>query len=84
MKTSRLKISGQAVPGLDEGTWFVPVRAGQHEVKVTDPFGVAVIKTSVAVHPGASHVLSFQFGAWRYRVLLLLFLGCIGLAVASS
>ncbi|GAA1401627.1 hypothetical protein GCM10009662_25190 [Catellatospora coxensis] len=66
--TSKLKIDGRQVPFGGEGTYYVLVPAGPHEVKVTDPFGMPMIKTALTVHPGAGHQLAFRFGGWRNRV----------------
>ncbi len=66
--TSKLKVDGRQVPFGGEGTYHVVVPAGPHEVKVTDPFGMPMIKTKLTVHPGAGHQLAFRFGGWRNRV----------------
>src|SRR5690606_30958041 len=65
---AKLKISGQQVPAaLTHGPWYIPVLAGRHVVKVTDPFGIPVVTTEVVLEPGSSHHRYFHFGAWRNR-----------------
>ncbi|MEU9504843.1 hypothetical protein AB0D32_00990 [Micromonospora sp. NPDC048170] len=66
--SSRFKVAGQAVPIPGEGTWHVAVPAGQHDVRYTDFMGVPVMTTTLLVHPGTVHHLSFRFGGWRNRV----------------
>lgn len=65
----QLKVDRQKVPlPGNEGTWFVPVPAGPHDVRVTDFMGLPIVTTDVMVHPGAGHPLTFRFGGWRNRV----------------
>ncbi|WP_091107569.1 hypothetical protein [Micromonospora citrea] len=66
--TSKFKIDGQTVSIPGEGTWYMVVAPGQHDVRYTDFMGVPLITTSLAVQPGAAHHLSFRFGGWRNRV----------------
>ena len=66
--TSRLKIDGRLVPIPNEGTWYVAVEAGQHDVRYTDFMGIPVITTAIVAYPGMLHHLSFRFGGWRNRV----------------
>ena len=67
MTTSRFKIDGRDVR-VQEGTWFIVVPAGQRQIKVTDFIGVTIASTILAVQPGATHQLRWDFGAWRNRV----------------
>ncbi|WP_234359040.1 hypothetical protein [Plantactinospora sp. BC1] len=64
----RLKIDGRDVPGMAEGTFHIPVPAGEHDVRFTDLLGVPAMTTRVVVQPGTGHRLSFRFGGWRNRV----------------
>ncbi|MEH1097795.1 hypothetical protein [Micromonospora sp. CPCC 205561] len=66
--TSRLKVDGQQVPIPGEGTWYVVISAGPHDVRYTDFMGLPLITTALVAHPGAAHHLSFRFGGWRNRV----------------
>ncbi|MFF3868080.1 hypothetical protein [Micromonospora sp. NPDC001898] len=66
--TSRFKVDRQAVPIPGEGTWYVAVPAGPHDVRYTDFMGIPVMTTGLVAHPGALHALSFRFGGWRNRV----------------
>ncbi|MEU1754063.1 hypothetical protein ABZ436_15545 [Micromonospora matsumotoense] len=66
--TSRFKVDGRlvAIPG--EGTWYVAVPAGPHDVRYTDFMGIPVITTALVTQPGVVYPLSFRFGGWRNRV----------------
>jgi hypothetical protein len=64
----RLKVDRRQVTIPREGTWYVPVPAGTHDVRYTDFLGVPMVTTQLATQPGAAHQLSFRFGAWRNRV----------------
>lgn len=65
---AKLMISGYHVPAaLTHGPWYVPVIAGRHVVKITDPFGIPAITSEVVVEPGGHHYRYFHFGAWRNR-----------------
>ena len=65
---ARFRISGSVVAIASEGTWYVAVPAGTHDVRCTDFMGVPIITTVLVAHPGALHHLSFRFGGWRNRV----------------
>ncbi|MGC4806203.1 hypothetical protein [Micromonospora sp. DT233] len=66
--TSRFKVDRRDVPIPGEGTWYVAVPAGPHDVRYTDFLGLPIVTTDVVVHPGALHHLVFRFGGWRNRV----------------
>jgi hypothetical protein len=66
--TAKFKVDRQSVPIPGEGTWYVPVPAGPHDVRYTDFLGFPVMTTTATVHPGTAHPLSFRFGGWRNRV----------------
>jgi len=66
--TCKLKIDGQQVPGISEGTWHIAVPAGSRDVRFTDLFGIPVMTTRLDVQAGMAHHLSFRFGGWRNRV----------------
>ncbi|MFI1195162.1 hypothetical protein ACH4T9_18130 [Micromonospora sp. NPDC020750] len=66
--TSKFKVDRQTVPIPGEGTWYVAVPAGPHDVRYTDFMGIPVMTTALVAHPGALHALSFRFGGWRNRV----------------
>ncbi|NBE80025.1 hypothetical protein [Micromonospora rubida] len=66
--TCRFKIDRQTVPIPGEGTWYVAVPAGPHDIRYTDFMGIPVMTTGLVAHPGALHALSFRFGGWRNRV----------------
>ncbi len=66
--SSRFKVDRQAVPIPGEGTWYVAVPAGPHDIRYTDIFGIPIMTTALVAHPGALHHLSFRFGGWRNRV----------------
>lgn len=65
--TSRFKIDGQSVPIPGEGTWYVVVPAGPHDVRYTDFLGMPLITTALVAQPGVAYHLSFRFGGWRNR-----------------
>ncbi|GAB3984262.1 hypothetical protein GCM10027615_71390 [Plantactinospora veratri] len=66
--SSRLLIDGRDVIGMAEGTYHIPVPAGEHEVRYATAVGFPLVTTRVLVQPGVGHHLSFRFGAWRNRV----------------
>ncbi|MGH3734867.1 MAG: hypothetical protein ACRDT6_04485 [Micromonosporaceae bacterium] len=67
MYTGRFHVGPVRVP-VGEGTWYVIVPPGVHEMKVKDPLGITLASTRRTVAPGRPHPLRFGFGAWRNRV----------------
>ncbi|MEU7614799.1 hypothetical protein AB0M91_02845 [Micromonospora rifamycinica] len=66
--TSRFKIDGRPVSIPGEGTWYVAVPAGSHDVRYTDFMGIPIVTTALTVQPGVAYPLAFNFGGWRNRV----------------
>ncbi|MFG1776003.1 hypothetical protein ACGFIR_06385 [Micromonospora sp. NPDC049051] len=66
--TSKLKIDAVPVPIPGEGTWYVVISPGAHDVRYTDFMGLPLITTAMMAYPNAMHHLSFRFGGWRNRV----------------
>lgn len=66
--TSRFKVDGRLVSIPGEGTWYVAVPAGAHDIRYTDFMGIPIVTTALTVQPGLVYPLSFRFGGWRNRV----------------
>lgn len=67
MFTGRFRIGPVPVP-VGQGTWYVIVPPGVHEMKVVDALGITMARTRRTVSPDRPQPLRFHFGGWRNRV----------------